>query len=87
MANDKNIRETKYRVIPLSYFGRLLKMKKYMPLSIAYNSSGQVRNPITTDAEKVISSSINTNDKTYCQTNNVASEKKIKSIAAKDILT
>lgn len=73
-------------MIPLSYFGRLLKIKKYIPLSMAYISSGLERKVIRTDAEKVISSSMNTNAKTYCQTNNVANEKNIKSTVDSNIL-
>ncbi|HHQ4314553.1 TPA: hypothetical protein ACSP7Z_005286, partial [Serratia fonticola] len=60
--------------------------KKYIPLSMAYISSGLERKVIRTDAEKVISSSMNTNAKTYCQTNNVANEKNIKSTVDSNIL-
>ena len=87
ITNEVNIRQTKYRVIPLSYFGRLLKIKKYIPLSMAYISSGLERKVIRTDAEKVISSSMNTNAKTYWQTNNVTSENTIKSVVDSNILT
>lgn len=53
---------------------------------MAYISSGLERKVIRTDAEKVISFSMNTNAKTYCQTNNIANEKNIKSTVASNIL-